>query len=49
MTYQNCKRLILSGNYTYNDMCNKLDVFLLRDRITKDQYDELMNLMIVKQ
>jgi len=45
MTYKNCKKVIQSGNYQYEDMCNKLDVFLLRNRITKVQYDELMNMM----
>lgn len=45
MTYRNCKFLIEKGDYVYDDMCNKLDVFLLRNRITKDQYNELMNMM----
>ena len=39
MTYRNCKKLIENGRYEYSDMMNKLDVFLLGDRITQEQYD----------
>lgn len=45
MTYKSCKKLIQTGNYDYEDMCNKLDIFLLRRRITEEQYNELMNMM----
>ena len=45
MTYKNCKKIIQSGNYSKEDMLNKLDVFLLRNRITKEQYDELVSMM----
>lgn len=45
MTYRNCKKLIEAGRYEYDDMMNKLDVFLLADRITQEQYEELIGLM----
>lgn len=45
MTYRNCKKLIENGRYDYNDMLNKLDVFLLGDRITQEQYEELVKMM----
>lgn len=45
MTYKNCKKVIESGNYDYESMCNMLDTFLLRKRINQAQYDELMDLM----
>lgn len=45
MTYKVCKRLIQNGNYEKEDMLIKLDVFLLNDRITPEQYEELIALM----
>lgn len=45
MTYRNCKKLIEAGRYEYSDMMNKLDVFLLGDRVTQEQYTELVALM----
>ena len=45
MTYKNCKKLIEAGRYEYDDMKEKLDVFLLGDRITKAQYEELVQMM----
>lgn len=45
MTYKNCKKLIENNKYEYNDMLNKLDVFLLGDRITLENYRELVNKM----
>lgn len=42
MTYRNCKKLIEAGRYEYNDMLNKLDVFLLGNRITQTEYEELI-------
>lgn len=43
MTYQLCKRLIESGK-TFGLM-DKLDVFLLNNRITEEQYNELIKLI----
>ncbi len=45
MTYRNCKKLIENGRYEYSDMMNKLDVFLLGDRITQAEYEELAQMM----
>lgn len=45
MTYKNCKKLIDAERYEYNDMMNKLDVFLLGDRINQEQYEELVKKM----
>ena len=45
MTYILCKKIIEGGNFERNDLLVKLDVFLLGDRITQGQYEELVNLM----
>ena len=45
MTYKNCKKLIENNRYEYNDMMEKLDVFLLVNRITTEQYYELVKMM----
>lgn len=45
MTYKNCKKLIEAGRYEYDDMVNKLDIFLIGDRITQVQYEELVQMM----
>ena len=34
-----------NGNYDKEDMQIKLDVFLLHNRITQEQYEELVDLM----
>ena len=49
MTYKNCKKLIEAGRYEYDDMMNKLDTFYLGNRITKEQYDELVELINSKK
>lgn len=48
-TYKLAKSIIEKGNYEYNDMMKKLDVFLLGERITIDQYNELTGLMNPEQ
>lgn len=45
MTYNVCKRVVQGGNYDKEDMHIKLDVFLLHNRITQEQYEELVDLM----
>lgn len=45
MTYSRLKKLIENGNYEKESMMSKLDVFLLANRITSEQYNELVNLM----
>lgn len=43
LTYSNCKKVIANGNYgTKEDMMVKLDVFLLNNRISEEQYNELV-------
>lgn len=49
MTYKNCKKLIENDRYEYNDMMQKLDVFLLGNRITVVEYKELVALMDSKK
>ena len=45
MTYNLCKKLIENNRYgSKEDMIIKLDVFLLNNRITDMQYNELINL-----
>lgn len=45
MTYKVAKMMITNGTYEYNDMLKKLDIFLLGNRITEEQYTELVGLM----
>jgi len=46
MTYIYCKRVIENGTYgAKEDMQIKLDVFLLNNRITQEQYNELTALL----
>lgn len=45
MTYTYCKKIIQSGNYEKEDMQDKLDIFLLNNRISQEQYSELKELM----
>lgn len=45
MTYKYCKKIIAAGNYETEAMFDKLDVFLLGNRLTKEQYTELTSMM----
>lgn len=45
MTYARIKKLIQNGAYEKEDMLRKLDVFLLANRITNEQYQELVDMM----
>lgn len=45
MTYARLKKLIQTGAYDKESMMNKLDVFLMANRITEEQYNELVSLM----
>lgn len=49
LTYRNCKKLILAGRYEKEDMINKLDVFLLGNRITQSEYEELVFMINEKE
>lgn len=44
-TYENCKLLINDGRYEYDDMFNKIDLFLMVGRITEAEYVELTGLL----
>lgn len=45
MPYKLCKKMITNGNYTKDDMLNKLYVFFTTNRLTEEQYRELVALM----
>ena len=45
MTYRLMKRIIEKGCCDYESTMEKLDVFLMADRITPEQYQELVELM----
>jgi len=49
MIYKLCKKVITDGNYEYSPMLAKLDVFLLGNRITVEQYAELKGLIDAQQ
>lgn len=45
MTYKLLKRIIDGGSYDRDDVLNKMDVFLMFNRIDQDQYAELQLVM----
>ena len=46
MTYIFCKKVIQNGTYgTKEEIQLKLDVFLLNNRLTQEEYEELTNLL----
>ncbi|MPM57864.1 hypothetical protein SDC9_104688 [bioreactor metagenome] len=46
MTYKLCVTVIERGTYgTKEEMASKLDVFLLNNRITQEEYNELAALL----
>ena len=46
MTYRLCKQTIQKGFYnSYEEMMQKLDVFYLGNRITQQQYEELVTML----
>lgn len=45
MTYKLMKRIITKGSYDRESTLLKLDVFLMADRITPEEYQELVELM----
>ena len=44
-TYEMCKILIIKKRYVKDEMLQNLDIFLLGKRITKEQYEELIELI----
>jgi len=50
MTFVFCEKVINNGRYeTKEEMMIKLDVFLLNNRITQEQYNELIALLESKE
>lgn len=45
MTYKLMKRIIEKGGYDREATALKLDVFLMADRITPEEYQELVEMM----
>lgn len=45
MTYIYCKKLIANRNYDKDKMQLNLDIFLLNNRITQSEYEELTALL----
>lgn len=45
MTYKLMKRIIQKGDYDREGTMMKLDVFLMADRITVEEYQELVEMM----
>lgn len=45
ITYKMCKTLIEKKRYEKDAMLEKLDVFLLANRITKEEYEELVGML----
>lgn len=45
MTYKLMKRIIQKGGYDRGATLQKLDVFLMADRITPEEYQELVEMM----
>ena len=45
MTYKMCKTLIEKKRYEKEDMLEKLDIFLIANRITKEEYEELTKII----
>ena len=46
MLYRVIKNVINAGNYECEDMQLKLDVFLAKNRITVEEYEELSNMIV---
>lgn len=44
-TCENMKKVIVTGKKQKEDLLNMCDVFLMNDRITTDQYNELITLI----
>ncbi|MGN7116026.1 hypothetical protein [Lysinibacillus odysseyi] len=49
ITYINAKKVIASGNYNPTQMATLLDLYVSYNRITIEQYQELMDMMNAQQ
>lgn len=45
MLYKNLIKMITRGTFEKEDLLSKMDMYLLNDRITEAEYNELMALM----
>lgn len=45
MTFERLKKLIENGKYNKEDLLNKMDIFLLCNRISNENYQELLKMM----
>lgn len=45
MTFERLKKIIENGKYNKEDLLNKMDIFLLCNRITNENYQELLKMM----
>ena len=45
MTYSRCKKIIARGKYDKEEMLNNLDLFKLGNRITDEEYTELVDMI----
>lgn len=45
LAYRACSALIKAGRYTRDDMMDKLDLYLAMDRMTSDEYQEIVGMM----
>lgn len=45
MTYERLKKIIQNGKYNKDAIMNQLDVFLMNNRITTDNYNELVEMI----
>lgn len=46
MLYKNLVKMITRGSYDKEDLLSKMDIYLLNNRITQEQYTELVALMV---
>jgi hypothetical protein len=44
-TYENLKKVITIGKKTSEEVLTMIDVFMMNNRITPDQYNELVTLI----
>ncbi|MDE6181741.1 MAG: hypothetical protein K2F59_00865 [Eubacteriales bacterium] len=43
--YTVLKKMILNGNYDKEDIVKKADMFFAKNKITEEEYEELLKLM----
>ena len=43
--YSILKKMILNGNYNKEDITKKVDIFFAKNKITAEEYEELLKLI----